>query len=98
MKLLEKLKKRWGITSTFQVIIIIIVFGITGSSTLVVKKFIFELIGIDSETPNYIYVPLYIFTIIPSYQILLLFWAFVFRQFDFFWAFQKKTFSRFKRK
>ena len=98
MKFIDKLKKRWGITSTLQIIIIIIVFGITGSSTLYVKKIIFDYIGINSETPNYIYIPAYILTIIPIYQVLLLLWAFLFRQFDFFWNFQKKSFSRFKRK
>ena len=29
--ILKKLKERWGITSNFQIVIIFIVFGITGS-------------------------------------------------------------------
>ncbi len=98
MTFIDKLKKRWKIKSTFQVIIIIIVFGITGSSALFVKKIVFEFLGIDSNTSNYIFYPAYILTIIPIYQVLLLFWAFIFRQFDFFWNFQKKSFSRLRRK
>lgn len=97
MNLLDKIKDRWGITSNFQVLIIFIVFGITGSSALYVKNFIFNLIGINSETPIYYVVPLYILTILPAYQILLLFWGTIFGQYKFFINFQKKTFSRFNR-
>lgn len=97
MNLLDKIKDRWGITSNFQVLIIFIVFGITGSSALYVKNFIFNLIGINSETPIYYVVPLYILTILPAYQILLLLWGTIFGQYKFFINFQKKTFSRFRR-
>ncbi len=98
MNILDKLKKRYGINSVFQLIIIFIVFGITGTSALFVKKYVFDLIGITDDTPLYFVVPLYIITIIPSYQVLLLAWGFLFGQFNFFWNFQKKSFSRFTRK
>lgn len=95
MSIIDKIKKRYGLESNIQLTIIFIVFAITGSSVMYVRKFIFEIIGITDDTPLYFVVPLYIITIIPAYQILLLFWGFVFRQFDFFWNFQKKSFSRF---
>lgn len=96
--LLDKIKRRWGITSNFQVLVIFIVFGLTGMSALYVKKFVFDLAGIDENTELYIKAPLYILTILPAYQVLLLLWGAVFGQFKFFFDFQKKTFSRFKRK
>ncbi len=46
----EKLKKRWNIQSNFQVVIILVVFAITGSTTVYVKKLIFDLIGVDMDT------------------------------------------------
>lgn len=91
----EKLKKRWNIQSNFQVIIILTVFAITGSSTVYIKKIIFELIGITPETQLWIEVPAYISVILIVYNILLLVVGFLFGQFNFFWTFEKKFFSRF---
>ena len=91
----EKLKKRWDITSNFQVVVILVVFAITGSSTVYIKKLIFDLIGITPETHLLIKIPVYIVTILLIYNILLLIVGFLFGQFKFFWNFEKKFFSRF---
>ncbi|QIA07804.1 DUF6787 family protein [Draconibacterium halophilum] len=90
----EKLKKRWNLTSNFQVVIILIVFSITGSAALYVRKGIFDLIGITEATSLWIKVPLYIVTVVPAYQVLFLLFASIFGQFRFAWEFEKKTFSR----
>ena len=95
MNIIDKIKKRYALESNLQLVLIFIVFAITGSSAMYVRKFVFELIGITDDTPLYVVIPLYVITIIPSYQVLLLFWGFVFRQFDFFLNFQKKSLSRF---
>lgn len=95
---MDKLKKRWGITSSFQLIIILLVFSATGSLTLVVKSYFFDVIGITSDTPLYILIPLYIISIIPIYWILLLILGSILGQHKFFLAFGKKSISRFKRK
>ena len=55
----EKLKKRWGIKSNFQTVIILIVFAITGSATVYFKKLIFGLIGISEFTALGIKIPVY---------------------------------------
>lgn len=91
----EKLKKRWNIQSNFQVIIILIVFAITGSTTVYIKKIIFDWIEITPETPIGIKIPVYILVIMTVYNLLLLVVGFVFGQFRFFWEFEKKFFSRF---
>lgn len=91
----EKLKKRWNLNSSFQVIIILFVFSITGSAALYVRKGIFDLIGITEATSLWVKVPLYIVTVVPAYQVLFLLFASVFGQFRFAWEFEKKTFSRF---
>lgn len=84
-------KERWNITSNQQVWIILLVFAITGSSSAYLAKPILESIGITKETlTGWLYYPLYIVLIFPVYQVLLVFFGFVFGQFKFFWAFEKK--------
>ena len=91
----EKLKKRWNIESNFQVVIILIVFAITGSTTVYVKKLIFDLIGVTMDTHIVAKVLIYIPVILVVYNVLLLIIGFIFGQFRFFWEFEKKFFSRF---
>ncbi len=92
--MIEKLKTRWGIDSTFQVIIILVVFSVTGSAAVYVKKIIFDLLGIDAETSLWFKIPMYIITIVPSYQILLLIIGTILGQHKFFYNFQKKSIGR----
>jgi len=88
---MKKLKQRWGITSNFQLIVIFIVFAITGSTSAYLSKPILEWIGITKDTTSlWLYYPLYIILIFPVYQVLLLSFGFIFRQFAFFWEFEKK--------
>ena len=96
----EKLKKRWNIHSNFQVIIILTVFAITGSTTVYLKKIIFDLIQINPETHLGIKIPVYIIVVLIVYNVLLLVFGFLFGQLKFFWEFEKKFFSRliFKKK
>ena len=97
MKWIEKLKDRWEVNSVGQVIVIMIVFACTGFSVLFIKQPLFDLAGITSETSAWIRVPFYLLTILPAYQILLLTYGFIFGQFRFFWNFEKKMLSRFKK-
>ncbi len=91
----EKLKKRWNIYSNIQVVIILLVFAITGSATVYAKKTVFDLIQITSETDLWIKIPIYVTVILAIYNLLLLVIGFLFGQFRFFWEFEKKFFSRF---
>ena len=94
---MNNLKKRWNITSNWQVFIILIVFAITGSTSAYLSKPVLSLFGIVKEdVSGWIYYPLYIILIFPIYQVLLVFFGFVFRQFDFFWAFEKKMLASLK--
>ncbi len=90
-----RLKKRWKISSNFQVLVILIVFAVTGSLTVYARKFIFDLIGITTETLLLLRVLFYILVILTVYNILLLIVGFIFGQFSFFWEFEKKFFSKF---
>ncbi len=88
---MSNFKKRWNIKSNWQVFVILVVFAVTGSSAAYLSKPFLALFGIvRNTTSGWIYWPLYIILIFPIYQVLLVFFGFVFRQFDFFWAFEKK--------
>ena len=96
----KKLKEKWDVKSNFQFLIIFIVFGITGSSSVVVADPIMEVLEIlpvyfeDIFLGNVVYWMLRILVIFPVYQILLLLFGTLFFQFKFFWNFEKKILSR----
>lgn len=88
---MNKLKERWGITSNFQLVIILIVFAITGSTSAWVTRPILAFIGIEKDTMNpFIYWPLSLLLILPVYKILLIIIGTIFGQYRFFSQFVKK--------
>ena len=92
---MDKFKQRWGITSNWQVIIIFIVFSVTGSASLFVGKPIIKLLGISKDNLEPIlYWTLYIFVGFIFYQILLVLIGWIFGQFTFFWNMEKKMLKR----
>ena len=92
----EKLKRRWEIESNFQLILILIVFSITGSASAWVSKPFVEWFGLSGEMmPKWLFTILRLILIFPIYNVLLLAIGTIFGQFKFFWAFEKKMFSRF---
>tara|TARA_B100001769_G_C21783282_1_gene427368 strand:+ start:161 stop:448 length:288 start_codon:yes stop_codon:yes gene_type:complete len=93
MIFLNKIKYRWGIESNLQLIIIFIVFGITGSTSLLISGPILNFINLEqSITVNWIYWLVRIITIFPIYQILLLVIGTLFGEFEFFKNYTKKIF------
>lgn len=94
MKILEKLKKRWELKNNAQVGWVLLVFALTGSSVVRVKDYLFDWWNVYS-LPWYYFVPVYIATIFPLYQVMLLCYGWLLGQFDFFWKFEKKMLSRF---
>lgn len=94
---MKKLKERWNVTSNWQLTKIFIVFAITGYSSLLLAIPFLNLIGIpETFQPHWLYRVLRILLIFPIYQFLLVFLGFIFREFDFFWQFEKKMLDRLK--
>lgn len=92
---MEKLKKRWGVDSNFQIAVIFIVFAVTGSSAAKLAQPVCELIGLNqTTTAPWLYWAIRIVLIFPIYQVLLVFFGWIFGQFKFFWNFEKKMLSR----
>ena len=90
----DKLKNRWGIQSTFQVVIILIVFSCTGFSVLYVEDQILKLLNVSEGHSFWMGVLLFIVVTLPIYNLLLLVYGFIFGQFKFFLNFEKKFFGR----
>ena len=92
---MKKLKEKWGITSNFQLVIILIVFSVTGSIAVWIAKPILDFIGLDkSAVSPWIFWPIRIAIIFPTYQILIVIIGALFGQFTFFWNFEKKMLAR----
>ena len=92
---MNSLKERWGITSNFQLVIIIVVFALTGSCSVMVSKPILELLGITKDSmPYFAYLLLKIVIVLPVYQVLLVGIGFLLGQFRFFWNFEKKMLTK----
>jgi len=92
--ILEKLKKRWGISGTGQVLVILAVFAITGFSFLYVNRFIDDLLGMSENTPFWLKALVFVVILLPVYNLLLLAWGTLFGQYRFFSNFIKQFFFR----
>ncbi len=94
---MQHFKTRWKITSNWQILVIILVFAITGSTAAFITKPILEFFGITKNSVSIvIYYLFYIILIFPVYQILLLLFGFLAGQFRFFIAFEKKMLQSLK--
>tara|TARA_B100000780_G_scaffold67149_1_gene44351 strand:- start:4272 stop:4580 length:309 start_codon:yes stop_codon:yes gene_type:complete len=93
---MNKLKEKWGITSNFQISIILIVFSITGSLAVTIANPVLNIFGLyrDSISP-FLFWPIRILIIFPIYQVLIVIIGALFGQFKFFWEFEKKMLVRF---
>jgi hypothetical protein len=91
---LTRLQTKWNLKSLTQVILILIVFALTGFTILFIKKPIFDFLGVSMERGGFWKTVLYLLLVLPLYQIILLMWGFVFGQFTFFWEKEKQFIRR----
>lgn len=71
----QKLKTRWGISSNFQVAVILLVFALTGFSTLFSHNYIDGLLGIDDDTAFWIELLVFVLLILPVFNMFLIIWG-----------------------
>jgi hypothetical protein len=88
----KKLQARWNVTA-LQAVIILLVFACTGFTVLFLKEPILSLLGAGEER-NFWHSFFYYLLILPVYNVILLFYGFIFGQFRFFWEFEKRMFRR----
>ncbi len=96
MSWVDKLKEKWGIDSQWQFVIIMIVFACTGTTVVLIKGPAIEFF-FPAGQPLWFKIGYWVM-ILPIYNCFLLFYGFVFGQFDFFWRYEKRMISRFSRK
>tara|TARA_B100000900_G_scaffold348831_1_gene314713 strand:- start:316 stop:669 length:354 start_codon:yes stop_codon:yes gene_type:complete len=75
--MIQRIKNKWGIENNFQIIIILVVFAVTGSVSALFSGPIAEYLKLD-DLHFILYWPLRILIVFPIYQILLVFFGFVF--------------------
>ncbi len=92
-RLTDKLKERWHVKDTFQVVVILVVFAFTGTTVALIARPLLHSIFTPLEVPTWATI-LYYVLILPIYNILLLMYGFIFGQFRFFWGFEKRFFKR----
>lgn len=96
--MLEKLKNRWQLKNITQVLWVLLVFALTGTTVLLLKKPLLAWAFPEGNHPIWFSVMYYIL-ILPFYNLILLIYGAIFGQFSFFWNFEKKFFNRiFKKK
>ena len=93
-KVFNVLKERWGVSSAFDVGVILIVFAITGFLSLYVSKFVFESLNLTSDDPFWLRAVVYIFTVLPAYQVILFIVGTLLGQGKFVRSFLKMMFGR----
>ena len=93
MSWIEKLKNRWNLKNTAQVVVVLIVFACTGMTVLLIKPPLTDWVT-EGGTQNSWFRIVYYILILPVYNVLLLMYGFIFGQFKFFWEFEKRTFRR----
>ena len=92
---MQKLLHAFKATSLLHLVIIFIVFGITGSAAVFLAEPILHYFNISSITLlPWLYWPLRILIIFPIYQCLLIVLGTLFGQFKYFWALEKKFLNR----
>ena len=91
---MKKILKIFKVDTVSRLIIIFTVFGITGSLSVVVGDYLFNLFFPFSE--GLFYWILRILIIFPLYQVLLIIVGSIFGEFKYFWEMEKKILKRLK--
>ena len=89
--MLEKIIKKFNAKSLNHLIIIFIIFALSGSGSVFLSSPILSLINLKDLINFYpLYLLLRVIILIPIYQILLITIATLFGEFSYFWNFEKK--------
>ena len=89
---MEKIRSFFKVDSNLQLLIINIVFALTGTSSLFFADYILNIFLINQNTyGNFLYWSIRIILILPIYQVLLIIFGSLFGEFKYFWRMEKKT-------
>ena len=91
---MEKIRNLFKVESNIQLIIVNIVFAVTGTASVYLAGMIIDFFGLDVLN-SFVYWTLRILLLIPVYQFLLIIIGTLFGQFTYFWQMEKKMLKRF---
>lgn len=92
---METLNRIFKVESTTQLVIVFIVFGITGSLSVLVSRPLLVLLGVSPDMMHgLVYWPLRIIGMLLVYQLILLAIGALFGQFAYFWRIEKRILGR----
>ena len=95
--MVDKLVKKFEANSTQHLIIIFIIFALSGSGSILISSPILTILSLEQLISFYpLYLLVRIILIVPIYQLLLIFVASLFGQFNYFWKFEKRFLQRLK--
>lgn len=90
---IENLRTRWKLKSAGQVVLVLLVFACTGFTVVYLKGPVLHLLAGEPPFSAFATIAYYVL-ILPVYNIILLAYGFLFGQFRFFWAFEKRFVKR----
>jgi len=92
---MHKIRNFFKVDSNYQLLMVNVVFAITGTSSLYLADIILINIGVDETSFSLIaYWFFRILLVLPVYQVLLIFVAAIFGEFTYFWKIEKKMLKR----
>ena len=94
--MIQRVLKIFKVNSINRLIIIFIVFAITGSLSVILGEYVLLLFFSDDVVKGFFYWVIRILIIFPLYQILLIIIGSVFGEFKYFWSIEKKILKRLK--
>lgn len=90
----EKLKKRWKVRDNWQFAVIFLVFAITGSTAAKITGPLLKSVPAIANLGIIWFNVVYVFGTLIIYQFLLVFFGWLFGEFEFFWNFVKRILIR----
>lgn len=87
---MDRLKHKWGLTSSVQVVLVLLTFSLAGSSVVFLKQWYFGALGFHEGTAFWLKACAYLIFIFPAYQVLILTYGTLLGQFSFFWEKEKR--------
>ena len=91
---MQKVRNLFRVESNAQLIIVNIVFAVTGTASVYIAGIIIDFFGLDVLN-SFAYWTLRVLLLIPVYQVLLIVIGTLFGQFTYFWQMEKKMLKRF---
>jgi formyltetrahydrofolate-dependent phosphoribosylglycinamide formyltransferase len=91
----KKLQEKWGLsTRTFW--IVFIAFGLTGTTTAFLTRYVTKWLGMDAHSGWYYRLGVRVFMLLFGYQVILLAYGYLLGQWSFFWKYELKLLRKLK--